>query len=57
MEKKKEVKGRSTKSKVMTVMLGVALFCILSLLLLAILDKGEIFGISKSLFVMEIFKR
>ena len=46
MEEKKEkkVEGRSTKSKAMTVMLGIAFFCILSLLLLAIFDDGTIFG-------------
>ena len=43
-KEKKEVKGRSTKSKVMTVMLGVSFFCVLSLLLLAIFDDGTIFG-------------
>ena len=46
MEEKKVKKsnGRSTKSKAMTIMLGVTFFCVLSLLLLAILDKGVIFG-------------
>jgi len=47
-EKKEEVKverpKRSTKSKVMTVMLGVTLFCIFSLLLIAIFDDELIFG-------------
>lgn len=36
----KVVKGRSTKSKVMTVLLGITLFCVFSFLLLAVLDKG-----------------
>ena len=49
MEDKKEVKveGKSKKSKVMTVFLGVALFCVFSLLLLVIFDKGELFGGTK----------
>ena len=43
MEEKKEVKveGRSKKSKVITVFLGIALFGVFSLLLLAILDDGS----------------
>jgi hypothetical protein len=40
----KKVKGRSPKSKAMTVMLGITFFCVLSILLLAIFDDGTLLG-------------
>ena len=39
-----EKKKRSAKSKVITVMLGVSLFCVFSILLLVIFDDGTFFG-------------
>ena len=41
VEVKEEKPKRSTKSKVITVMLCLALFCVFSVLLLVILDKGD----------------
>ncbi len=43
-KEEKVVKGRSTKSKAMTVLLGITFFCVLSILLLAILDDGTLLG-------------
>jgi len=39
-----EKKKRSAKSKVITVMLCVSLFCVFSILLLIIFDNGSLFG-------------
>ncbi|MBP5684088.1 MAG: hypothetical protein J6X02_02395 [Bacilli bacterium] len=48
MEKKQEKKvtGRSSKSKVMTILLGVSLFCMFSLFLLAIFNNDWVTGVT-----------